>query len=170
MWAIRNMTQISMEVHKVVVSLRKPYVMRINSVLLRWFYQLVAITSHGRNKSLAWKHSGPQAMEIWFGAKWERQSEKKGHQHFPRSFLTWDSETPGRPHPLNYALGLKNWDSKTFIPWADQRNVTAKAIYWGPSASNVPSTLEHWPGTPAQDEFMQLLPRYRGGQCALQVP
>lgn len=60
---IRKMTPISTEVYKLVISLTTPQVMRINSVLLKWFYQLVALTLLGRNKSLAWKSSWPWAME-----------------------------------------------------------------------------------------------------------
>ena len=37
------MTHISMEVYKLVISLTTPHVMRINSVLLKWFYQLVSL-------------------------------------------------------------------------------------------------------------------------------
>ena len=32
-----------MEVYKLVISLTTPHVMRINSVLLKWFYQLVSL-------------------------------------------------------------------------------------------------------------------------------
>lgn len=48
-WAIRKMTQISTELYKLVTSLTTPRVMRINSVLLEWLYQLVALTVLGRS-------------------------------------------------------------------------------------------------------------------------
>lgn len=130
-WAIRKMTQISTELYKLVISLTTPRVMRINSVLLEWFYQLVALTLQDRNSHWIGSALGQGRWELE-SARWggpcvqsgEAESKRES-QLLPESFLTLAIETTGRLCPFNLRSFVLTSDSRTpFL--TDQRSVPHK--------------------------------------------
>ena len=85
-WVIRKMSQISTEVYKLVISLTTPRVTRINSVLPKWFYQLVDLTLLGRNNHWIGSALGHGLWKLESVQRGEAESRES--QALPKGFLT----------------------------------------------------------------------------------
>lgn len=168
-WVIRKMTHISMEVYKLVISLTTPHVMRINSVLLKWFYQLVSLILLGWNKSQGWKSSWPWAMETWVckvgrGRVKEVKSTSKG--------LTLDRDYWKALSPKVMLIFLEilhlSWDfTRSQLPFLKQIREMFSRLQTGWLIQIVSIRLMQLPGVTAEEDSANSPPT-QGGLSKLQ--